>query len=158
SCGWFFDELSGIETVQVIQYAGRAVQLAEEASGRPYEAAFVEHLARARSNLPALRDGRGGYDKLVRPARVDLAKVAAHYAVSSLFESYAERSSVFCYTATSEGAEWLEVGGARMVLGRARVTSEVTRESGRFDFAAVHFGEVNLHGGVRPHTAGAGRP
>ena len=25
SCGWFFDEISGIETVQVIQYAGRAI-------------------------------------------------------------------------------------------------------------------------------------
>ncbi len=157
SCGWFFDELSGIETVQVIQYAGRAVQLAEEVSGRASEAAFVEHLAKARSNLPGLRDGRGVYEKFVQPARVDLAKVAAHYAVSSLFETYAERSAVFCYTAASEGAERLESGGARLVLGRARVTSAVTRESGRFDFVAVHFGEVSLHGGVRPHTPRAGR-
>jgi alpha-amylase/alpha-mannosidase (GH57 family) len=30
SCGWFFDDLSGIETIQVIQYAGRVVQLAEQ--------------------------------------------------------------------------------------------------------------------------------
>ena len=36
SCGWFFDELSGIETVQVIQYAGRVVQLYEQVFGRSH--------------------------------------------------------------------------------------------------------------------------
>jgi hypothetical protein len=34
SCGWFFDELSGLETVQVIQYAARALQLAGECAFR----------------------------------------------------------------------------------------------------------------------------
>src|SRR5205814_6238857 len=76
SCGWFFDELSGIETVQVLAYAGRAIQLAEEVSGRPFEADFLNDLSQARSNLPHLGDGRRVYEKLVRPARVDLPKVA----------------------------------------------------------------------------------
>jgi alpha-amylase/alpha-mannosidase (GH57 family) len=151
SCGWFFDELSGIETVQVIQYAGRAVQLAEELTGGAFEADFVKRLALARSNLPHLKDGRGVYERFVKPARVDLAKVAAHYAVSSLFHDYPRRARVYCFAADSEGAEAAEIGRARLVLGRARVTSEVTRESGVFEFAAVHFGDVNLHGGVRPH-------
>ena len=57
SCGWFFDELSGIETVQVIQYAGRAIQLARETSGIDLEPEFIEQLALARSNLPELGDG-----------------------------------------------------------------------------------------------------
>src|SRR5262245_8122111 len=151
SCGWFFDELSGIETVQVIQYAGRAVQLAEELFDRSIEPAFVERLGAAKSNVRQHRDGRRVYEKLVKPARVDLAKVAAHYAASSLFESYPRRSRVYCFTAESDGVEAVEVGKAKLVLGRARVASEVTREWGVFDFAAVHFGDVNLHGGVRPH-------
>ena len=52
SCGWFFDELSGIETVQVMQYAGRAVQLAQELFGDSLESQFIERLAAAKSNLP----------------------------------------------------------------------------------------------------------
>jgi alpha-amylase/alpha-mannosidase (GH57 family) len=33
SCGWFFDELSGIETTQVIQYAARTIQIYQELFG-----------------------------------------------------------------------------------------------------------------------------
>src|ERR1700731_2433809 len=47
SCGWFFDELSGLETVQVIHYAGRAVELAKEFLGAEIEAQFLEHLRQA---------------------------------------------------------------------------------------------------------------
>ena len=57
SCGWFFDELSGIETVQVIQYAGRVVQLAEELFGNDIERRFLDKLALAKSNLPEHGDG-----------------------------------------------------------------------------------------------------
>ncbi|MFQ3663415.1 MAG: DUF3536 domain-containing protein, partial [Chloroflexaceae bacterium] len=74
SCGWFFDDLAGIETVQVIRYAGRAVQLARELFGEDLEGPFLERLARARSNNPAIGDGRAIYDRCVRPAVVDLRK------------------------------------------------------------------------------------
>jgi len=67
SCGWFFDELSGIETVQVIQFAARAVQLAQELFGDSLEGQFVERLALAKSNLPEHGDGRRVYEKFVRP-------------------------------------------------------------------------------------------
>src|SRR5262249_28386526 len=150
SCGWFFDELSGIETVQVIQYAGRAVQLAEELSGQHVEVDFVEHLARAKSNLPQHRHGRRVYERFVKPAPVAPAQGAAHFPVSSLFETYPERGRVYCFTAESDGFEVVEIGKAKLVLGRARVASAVTREWGVFEVAAVHFGDVNIHGGVRP--------
>src|SRR5262249_37267355 len=70
SCGWFFDELSGIETVQVLQYAARALQLAEQAFGRSIEPRFLERLEAAKSNLPEHGDGRRIYEKFVRPAMV----------------------------------------------------------------------------------------
>src|SRR5262249_1114414 len=44
SCGWFFDELSGIETTQVIQYAARTLQLYEEIFGEVIEPAFLDRL------------------------------------------------------------------------------------------------------------------
>ena len=83
SCGWFFDELSGIETVQVIQYAGRVVQLAQELFDDPLEQRFLEKLALAKSNLPEHRDGaniyrhigqavHGGHAQVGRPLRHQL--------------------------------------------------------------------------------------
>ncbi|MFC1929097.1 DUF3536 domain-containing protein, partial [Chloroflexota bacterium] len=56
SCGWFFDDLSGIETVQVIQYAGRVVQLAQGLFGNDTEQHFLELLKKAKSNIPEQGD------------------------------------------------------------------------------------------------------
>ena len=97
SCGWFFDELSGIETVQVIQYAGRAAQLAEELFGDHRESLFIEKLSQAKSNIPEHRDGGRIYQKFVQPAFVDLRKVGAHYAIRSLFEPYETDTQVYRY-------------------------------------------------------------
>ena len=57
SCGWFFDEVSGIETVQVLHYAGRAIDLAQQVFGEPLEGDFLPRLAKAKSNLPEHGDG-----------------------------------------------------------------------------------------------------
>jgi alpha-amylase/alpha-mannosidase (GH57 family) len=152
SCGWFFDELSGIETTQVIQYAGRAVQLAQELFGDGIESRFLDLLERAKSNIPEHRDGRTIYENFVKPAAVDLEKVAAHYAVSSLFAPYSERSQVYCYTVDLEDSLSRKAGNAKLGAGRVRVTSEITRESAVLNFTVIHFGDHNLSGGVRAHS------
>jgi alpha-amylase/alpha-mannosidase (GH57 family) len=149
SCGWFFDDLSGIETVQVIRYAGRAIQLAQELFGDGSEPRFLELLERAKSNIPAHRDGRHIYEKFVKPAVVDLAKVAAHYAVSSLFESYPKRAKVYCYTVDRADYRRSESGETKLAVGQARITSEITHESALLSFGVVHFGGHNLNSGVR---------
>ena len=58
SCGWFFDELSGIETVQIMRYVARAIQLAEEITGSSLESQFLDYLEQAKSNIPVHRHGR----------------------------------------------------------------------------------------------------
>lgn len=151
SCGWFFDELSGIETVQVIQYAGRAVQLAEQLFDEQIEEPFLERLALARSNIPEHSDGRTIYDKWVKHTRVDLAKVTSHYAASTLFEQYGDETQIYCYHIARRDEEPFEAGPAKLVLGHCEVSSALTRESAAFDFACVHMGDHNLVGGVCPH-------
>ena len=94
SCGWFVDDLSGIETVQVIQYAGRVIQLAQEMFGDSIEPRFLELLEKARCNVRIHRDGRHIYERFVKPAMVDLEHAAAHYAISSLFEEYEEETRI----------------------------------------------------------------
>ncbi|MGE5312230.1 MAG: DUF3536 domain-containing protein [Nitrospirota bacterium] len=149
SCGWFFDELSGPETVQVIQYAGRAFQLAQEILGSTTAHRFLELLEKAKSNIPEHRDGLLIYEKFVRPAALDLQRVGAHYAVSSLFEEYGKAVRISCYQADREDFQVAEAGRAKFAVGRTRLTSEITRESTLVDFTVLHFGDHNLKAGVR---------
>lgn len=149
SCGWFFDELSGIETVQIIQYAGRAVQLAQELFGVDLEKSFLDKLSLAKSNVPENQDGRVIYKKYVEPAKVDLPKVAAHYAATQLFRGHPREASIYCYQVERSDYQRLDAGRMKLGVGRAKVTSRLTRDSAEVAFACMHFGDHNLIGGIR---------
>ena len=155
SCGWFFDELSGLETVQVIHYAARALQLAEECSGEKLEPDFLQHLALAKSNLPEHGDGAKIYEKWVKPAVVDIERVAAHYAISSLFESYPEKTRIYCYEADRVRYSVEAEGKIRLATGCARFSSTITQESAALDFSVLHLGDHNVTAGVRPADCSA---
>ncbi len=149
SCGWFFDDISGIETVQIIQYAGRVVQLAEQLFGKLFEAQFLDLLKGARSNLPEYGNGADVYRKYVKPAVVDLEKVGAHYSISSLFAPYGERADIFSYTVKRLDYHTRDAGKLRMAIGKASFTSCITQESAVLIFWVVHFGDHNVAGGVQ---------
>jgi alpha-amylase/alpha-mannosidase (GH57 family) len=144
SCGWFFDELSGIETVQVIQYAGRVLQLADQLFSDSLEPGFLEHLALAKSNIAEHSDGRTIYEKFVKPAMLDLKIVGAHYAISSLFQDNGERSSIYSYSAVMEDYRNFQAGSTKLVIGRAKVTSKVTHVSTSLCFGVLHLGDHNI--------------
>jgi hypothetical protein len=149
SCGWFFDELSGIETIQVIQYAARVLQLAGELFKDDLEPMFLERLSRARSNLPEHGDGRVIYGKFVKPAMIDWPKAAAHYAISSLFHEYGTATRIFSFTCEDEERRLAQTGKTRLAIGRVRVRSEITQESEVLGYAILYMGEHSLIGGVR---------
>jgi alpha-amylase/alpha-mannosidase (GH57 family) len=149
SCGWFFDDLTRIETVQILQYAARAIQLAERCLNRPYESELVERLAHARSHDLQYPTGREVYARLVKPAVVGLKEVCAHYAVSSLFESYEDSTDIFCYRVERKTHRALESGKSRLAVGSARITSQVTGSSSRLTYGVLHLGDHNLTCGVR---------
>jgi len=152
SCGWFFADVSGIETVQVMQYAGRVIQLAEKISGRTLELEFLARVSGARSNLAEHGDARQIYEREVKPMRLDLRRIAAHYAVASLFDSFAHIDTVYCYRVRQEDFETFRAGRAKMATGSIIVSSLITREEAAFEFAVIHLGETELTGGVRPAT------
>lgn len=151
SCGWFFDEISGIETVQVIQYAGRVIQLAKQLFDFDPEPRFLEMLAKAKSNIPEHRDGALVYEKFVRPAMVDLLDVGAHYAISSLFEDYGDHSRIFSFSVDREDSNRLEVGAVKLLIGRARVSSEITRAAETLTYGAFYMGAHSVLAAVRPY-------
>jgi alpha-amylase/alpha-mannosidase (GH57 family) len=158
SCGWFFDELSGLETVQVIQYAGRAIQLSQEVLEDQTESQFLERLSKAKSNIPEHRDGAAIYDKFVKPAFVSLKKLGGHYAIRSLFEPYEGATRIYSYAVDREAASNLGHADGqelKVLVGRARFTSMVTRESDLLCFLALQSGDYNPKGAAR-HLEGDG--
>jgi alpha-amylase/alpha-mannosidase (GH57 family) len=156
SCGWFFDDISGIETVQVIQYAARAMQLAQETGAADFEPDFLKILKKAPSNIPEYGNGARVYELSVKPAVIDLLRVGVHYAVSSLFEDYTEDVDIGCFTARKRAYEQWEVGRQRLGVGRARLRSNIVRDEKEISYAVLHFGDHNLIGGVREYKGEEG--
>ena len=149
SCGWFFDELSGLETVQIIQYAGRAMQLAESYCIQGIEATFLERLALAGSNIPEHGNGAEIYAKFVKPVMIDLIKVGAHYAVSFVFEEYEEETGLFSFRAFREDSQILQAGQMKLAVGKTFIRSSITRKADRISFCTLYFGGHALNCGVR---------
>jgi alpha-amylase/alpha-mannosidase (GH57 family) len=155
SCGWFFDEISGIETVQIIAYAGRVLQLAAKLfgdSGAALEKQFLDLLAQAKSNVPELGDGAQIYRKFVNSMRLDLEAVGAHYAISSIFRSYPEDGELFCFDLHRDSHEVFNSGRGRVALGRAQIRSRITEEVEQICFAVLHLGDQNLSAAVKRYN------
>jgi hypothetical protein len=155
SCGWFFDDISGIETVQVIAYAARVLQLSkvvfgERATG--LEAAFVTRLAEAKSNIATEGDGARIFNEKIRPMELGLEQVAAHYAISSMFSSFGEETELFCYRVRRISYDVYTSGRGRLALGRVHIASAITGEQESFSFAVLHFGDQNITAAVKPYV------
>ena len=153
SCGWFFDELSGLETVQVIQYASRALQLSQGFVEQGVEEAFLKRLQEAKSNIPENKDGAHIYRNFVLPTRLDLVKVGAHYAFSSLFEEYEEHSQIFCYAVAKEDYRKIATADASIAIGNIHVASEITEETEQLIFGVVRIGSHDFKGGVSTNVS-----
>jgi hypothetical protein len=151
SCGWFFDDLAGIETVQCQRYAARVAELIEAVGGAPVEPVLIDRLSAAVANLPQDGDGRRVWARHVEPARIDPAKVCAHVAVHAMVEPDGA-SSVDVYGYHVEFLERTErrSGRTRMIAGIVRIRSQLTEVATALCFAGLHLGEQHVTGGVRP--------
>ena len=155
SCGWFFDEVSGIETIQIIAYAGRVLQLASKLfgpAGVALEDQFLAILARAKSNLPEIGDGAELYRKYVTGIRIGLDQVGAHYAISSVFRSYPEDGELFCFDLHRDAHQSFTSGRGKVALGRANIRSRITEEAEDIFFAVLHLGDQNLSAAIRRYS------
>lgn len=146
SCGWFFDEISGIETNQILQYANRAIHYANQVASIDLHQAFINKLEQAPSNVH--ENGAVSYRKNVIPARVNLKRVGMHYAASSLFEKYPKKLELFNYIAESEVLDTLRAGNQRLSIGRTTVRSKITHSEKFFSFAVLYLGQQNIIGNI----------
>ena len=100
SCAWFFTEISGIETDQVLQYALRAMQFARYVTQIDFREEFESRLEKAPSNV--YENGAVSYRKNVLPAQSNLYKVGIMYAASALFDSETEGNRFLHYWVENE--------------------------------------------------------
>jgi hypothetical protein len=68
SCGWFFNDISGIETIQILKYAARAIDLMDQLELPSARERFLEILAEAKSNRPEMGSGADVYRRIVEPS------------------------------------------------------------------------------------------
>jgi hypothetical protein len=106
-------------------------------------------LEQAKSNIPEHQNGRVVYEKFVKPAVMTREHVAAHYAISSLFENYAEEAGIFSYRVKQEDRQLWTAGNARLAVGRVKVTFAVTGNADVISYGVLYTGEHNLNCGVR---------
>ena len=151
SCGWFFSEISGLETVQVLRYAARAIQLARDLVGLDLEPAFEAALARAPSNDPALGDGRRVYRQLVKPSVVTLERVGAHLAIAGSVRPVPDTGHVFRYAYRLEGRRATQAGPASIAVGRLQLQSQLTLETLDALYCVLHFGAADFRCGLTPY-------
>ena len=146
SCGWFFDEISGIETIQILQYASRAIQLGEGESDYELEGKFEEILSRAQSNITQLGTGKDVYISKVKPSKLSLTQIGMQYAVSSLFAEDPDEITVFNYSCKSTDFRRIVQGTQRLAVGRTHVNSRVTLSNKDFSFIVLYIGQHHLVG------------
>jgi alpha-amylase/alpha-mannosidase (GH57 family) len=150
SCGWFFEELSRPEGVQILRYAARALELAGDVAGVQLEKGFLKRLALAPSNVDFFKNGLEVYRQLVVSAQISFKQVAAHYVISSLFTSHPQQQQVYCYDVQQLDYQLQRMGSLTLAVGQVRLISEITWESAHLVFAVLHLGGWDFHCCIQP--------
>lgn len=155
SCGWFFDRLSGIETVQILQYAARAIQLCRIIGGPMLESEFMERMQEAPCRVLNIENGQQLYKAYVLPAEINFDRVGAHFALSSVFREDGQETPIYCFTAAVKDFQKLEAGIQVLTISRVNIYSNVTFMKQEFDLVGLYLGGQNLFAAIRPHTGDA---
>ncbi len=148
SCGWFFNDVAGIETLQILQYACRAIQLAESESDYRLEGRFLEDLEKAVSNIKEEGTGKDIYLKHIKPYQLSLTQVGMHYAVASLFADNPQSLTILNYDSKSLFFERKSAGMQKLAYGTTEVNSKVTSSKKQFSFVVIYLGQHHLIGGT----------
>jgi alpha-amylase/alpha-mannosidase (GH57 family) len=149
SCAWFFWDLAGLETVQCLRYAARALDLLAELGEEPPLDAFLDVLASARSNQPAEGDGRRVWRRHVEPARVNAARAVAHLALTSLLTGE-QGERVGAFDVVDADHVVVRVPSLTAVTGTVTLVHRRTGRRVERCYAALHGGGYDVVGASRP--------
>ncbi len=126
SCGWFFDDISGIESRQILMYALRAIELVRRASPNDLEKGLMDFLIDAESNDPSSPNGAEILEKTVKPSKISPSLAAAHYAMLSLMDGTGSDKNPFSEMALPQRRNFYEQGGIKAALGEVEILEKRT--------------------------------
>ncbi len=152
SCGWFFSEISGIETVQIMKYAARVMQLAKSFTKKDFEPRFLEILSEAKSNLPEFGSGKDVYERFVKPSVVTPKQIVSLWAISSLYTDIEDEEMVYCYRIKKHSYKKVVKGNSKLVIGHIEVKSMVTLEKSNLVFALLQFSGGDFHCAIKEYS------
>jgi alpha-amylase/alpha-mannosidase (GH57 family) len=151
SCAWFFHDISGIETIQILKYARRCIDDLEALGAPSFEPILLEHLAEAESNLPEKGTGADIYRNHVPRARVTAERVVGHLAISSVMDGMPSGGSLGAFAYETTDFQKTSVPPLTLCTARVKLRSESTGRQSHFGFAALHFGGIDFYAVVRPN-------
>ena len=152
SCGWFFSEISGIETVQIMKYAARAMQLASKFTTKNLEEKFLNILAEAKSNIPEHGTGKDIFERFVKPSIVTTKQIASLWALSSLYEDFEDEESVYCYTITRHAYKKVQKALSTFVVGHIEIQSKITLQKSNVMFALMQYSGGDFHCSIKEYS------
>jgi alpha-amylase/alpha-mannosidase (GH57 family) len=153
SCGWFFNDLAGIETRQILRYAARALDLAESVGEGGLREPFLTSLSEARANGPHAPDGREVLDADIKSARFGALDFAAGW-----IARLAADVPLADYAAWRVSGKWAMAAApdARAVAGVAQIKDVRTGERRAFRCRALTRGPNDVR--VRVQREGPDSP
>jgi len=149
SCGWFFNDLAGLETVQILRYAARVMDLLVELGEDAGEETFLDVLAKAESNVSEEGTGRDVWHRHVLPARVDVDRAVANLALVELLEHRPPATTVGAYEVKVLDHVRSDRGGVSLCSGRVALTHVRTGRRSEHVYAALHLGALEVLGSTR---------
>ena len=155
SCGWFFSEISGIETTQIMKYAARAMQLAAKFTDKNLEAKFLDILSNAQSNFKEYGNGKDIFERFVKPSIVTTKQIASLWAITSLYQDFDDEEDVYCYKIKRNSYKKVQKGNANFVIGNIEVSSKVTMEKSNLVFALMQYQGGDFHCAIKEFSTEA---
>ena len=152
SCGWFFSEISGIETVQIMKYAARVMQLSKSFTKKDFEPRFLEILSEAQSNLAEFGTGKDVYERFVKPSVVTPKQIVSLWAISSLYTDIEDEEMVYCYKIKKHSYKKVVKGNSKLVIGHIEVKSMVTLEKSNLVFSLLQFSGGDFHCAIKEYS------
>ncbi|MBI5179002.1 MAG: DUF3536 domain-containing protein [Nitrospinae bacterium] len=151
SCGWFFNDVSGIETVQIMKYAAKAMDMAQEVALRPLEEEFLGILKDARSNVKQHGTGADIFRNIVAPLRLNPMRIAAHaIIISSLWKEEEPIKRIYSYKVEMVDTVKEVYLDTMILLGMLELTSQTTLESKKLTFCLLHLGAHDFNCFIHP--------
>ena len=152
SCGWFFDEISQLESMLLLKYAAMAIDLSMKTGAAPIGDAFVEMLRRAPSNVAEYGNGANVFLQKVKPEIVGRNRVVANYAIHSLAVPSQRQFQIYTYGIEPREEEDLGSNPVSCLCGRVSIKDDRVLVEEDFLYAVLHFGGLDFRCSVKPYT------